>query len=353
MNSKTRMLCGTIILSLVSREGLAAIVQLGLPQLVHEAPMIVKGSISMHEGEVFIDVEKTLKGREHQRLQVRYSPWFEVSDPRFEDGEAVLLFLTPSPEPMSLLRSPDLPGPREGEMYLLGFGDQAKWPRVYPEQPEEHKSQIRYSKLLEAASLDDIEGIVAKLLLIEEASAVDDKVAICISYLRIPEPSLQCTIMRYVEFGLLWPRSPEEPSPQISHEQSRMRLSVRRQFSREVLERSLQDANEPDLRRQAVSALRYAHFTEAIPQLIERITDDDSRVQTRARGVLRTLARELHMTDAFATSVDNDSPEHLRTVQQQWQDWWQNNRARLQALEASQENAANESDQSQSISRLP
>ncbi|MBN1359299.1 MAG: HEAT repeat domain-containing protein [Sedimentisphaerales bacterium] len=323
-------ICCVALLTLVPTEGFASIVWRSLPSLVHDCPTIVKGTIAIHDDAIILDVEKTFKGEEHQRLRVRYRSWFEVADPQLENGEAVLLFLyTPDPNVDKVLFF-DPPILEEGAMYLFGLGDQAKWPRVYPKEPDKHKPPHHYPALQDIASLADIEDVVEKLLEIENTPNLPDKVRICTEYIRSESRLLQYTGMQYALQSLLWARPFGAPRETVSLETSRERFAIRRQLSREVLSLSLLDSNEPSLRAKAAQFLRYAPLSEAMPRLISRITDDDPHVRTAVRVTLRTFARELDVTDAFAQSISaDDSLDQCRLVQQQWLNWWENNRVRL------------------------
>jgi hypothetical protein len=118
----TLRVCSIIIFMLLSPKSYGVIVWRSLPKLVHEAPVIAKGKISIQDEKIILNVEKIMKGQDCNQITVLYHHWFEVPDPKFKDGEDVLLFLhTPAPNEDKLL-FPNATTPKEGEMYLFGLG---------------------------------------------------------------------------------------------------------------------------------------------------------------------------------------------------------------------------------------
>ena len=179
MNGKGLLtMCAFVFLPLIPANSEADIIWRSLPQLVHDAPTIVTGNITIKGEKIILNVEKTLKGQEHRQLRVFYLHWFEVPDPRFRNGERVLLFLyIPDLKgEFARLAFPDAPEPKKGEMYLLGLGDQAKWRRSYPEKPEKHEFYHHFPRLQDKASLDAIQNVVEKLLKLENEPNLDEKV---------------------------------------------------------------------------------------------------------------------------------------------------------------------------------
>jgi len=317
-----------IFVTIFSKVSFATIERYTLPELVHKAPTIVKGTISIQNNKITINVEKTLKGQEHRRLIVLYQHWFEVPDPQFKNGENVLLFLyTPDPNKY-ILPFVNIPKPKKEEMYLFGLGDQAKWPRVYPEKPDRQHVYHHYPKLQDNASLNDIQEVVEKLLRIENTADLDEKVKLCTEYIRSSNPLLQFTALQYAIWGHLWSPPPGEPHGIIPNEVAERRINILRGLSDEVLALSLVDSNEPSIRAEAIRFLRYAYPGVAMPNLIRKITDDDSLVRSATRTVLGTMASELKIKGGFINYRYADPPEKLKSIQQQWNDWWQQEKQR-------------------------
>jgi hypothetical protein len=332
MTIKTLLrICVFVSLTLSSSKSFASIVWHTLPQLVHDSPTIVTGNITIQDQRIILNIEKTLKGQEHRQLRILYHHWFDVPDPQFKNGENVLLFLyIPDPNKERLM-FPNTPNPKEGEMYLFGLGDQAKWPRVYPEKVDRHKPPRHYPKLQDNASLRDIEDVVERLLEIENAPNLDEKVKLCTEYIRSSNRLLQLTALQYAMWGHLWAPPPGEPRGRIPKEISRKRFNIRRNLSGEVLSLSLVDSNEPSIRAESIRFLRYASPSQAMPNLIRRITDEDRLVRSVTSTVLNTLSMDLKITGSFVKYRPDEPPEHLRSIQHQWNDWWQNNKDRLKS----------------------
>lgn len=332
MNGKNPLrMCVFVFLMLTSAQSQASVHYRSLPQLVHDAPTIVRGSITIQDEKIILNVEKTLKGQEHLRLRVLYLHWFDVPDPRFKNGEDVLLFLhiPDLKSDFARMAFPDAPEPKKGEMYLLGLGDQAKWPRSYPEKPKKHEYYHHFPRLQDNASLDAIQNVVEKLLEIENEPNLDEKVKLCTKYIRSPNRLLQFTAMQYAVWDYLWAPPPGKPGGSVPTEVARERFNILRNLSDEVLSLSLVDSNEPSLRAESIRLLRYALPKKAMPHLISRITDEDKLVRSATRTTLNTMAYELKITGPFVKYKHDDHADRLKSVQQQWSDWWRENRDRV------------------------
>ena len=329
-NSLLRM-CVFVFLPLIPAKSEATINYRSLPQLVHDAPTIVTGNITIRGEKIILNVEKTLKGQQHHQLRVFYLHWFEVPDPRFRNGERVLLFLhiPDLKSDFARMAFPDAPEPKKGEMYLLGLGDQAKWPRSYPEKPKKHVHYHHFPRLQDNASLDDIQDVVERLLKIENEPNLDEKVKLCIEHIRSPNRLLQFTVMECAVRGGLWAPPPGKPGGRVPNEVADKRRDVLRNLSREVLTLSLVDSNEPSLRAESVRFLRYALPKKAMPHLISRITDEDLIVRRETRTALNMQADWLNITGPFVKYKHDDHPDRLISVRQQWMNWWQQNKDRI------------------------
>jgi hypothetical protein len=290
--------------------------------------MIVEGTITVQDETVLLNVERTLKGQERRQIKVLYVHWFEAPDPHFKNGEDVLLFLG-NPDPnANRLFFPDIVIPKENEMYLYGLGDMAKWPKTYADP---NKDWTGYPRLLNVAPLNAIETLVEKILVIENAPDLGRKVDLCTEYIRSPDPSLQYVTLEYVRFRLLWPSPPGSSHPIIPDEMREKERQILRQIAREAL--PLVDSNEPLIRARAMLMLRYRPPTETMPHLIEGITDEYRGAREAARQVLNILARVLKVEEPFVDFNSGQPPEQLRSVQRQWNAWWESNRVRVKALE--------------------
>ena len=327
MRVKTLLrMCVFVSVTLSSSDSLGVIVWRTLPQLVHDAPTIVKGNITIQDQRVILNIEKTLKGQEHRQVTVLFHHWSEVPDPQFKNGENVLLFLyIPDPNKERLM-FPNTPDPKKGEIYLFGLGDQAKWPKTYADPKRDFTG---YPNLLATGSLSDIQKIVEELLRIEDIADLDEKVKLCTEYIRSSNRRLQFTALQYAVRGQLWAPPPGEPRGRITNEVADKRFNILRKLSGEALSLSLVDSNEPSIRAESMRFLRYASPSEAMPNLIRRITDEDRLVRSVTRTVLNTLSMDLEITGSFVKYKPDEPPEHLRFIQQQWNDWWQKNKDRL------------------------
>jgi hypothetical protein len=319
-------ICLLIFLSLLHSNSYGSIVWRSLPKLIHEAPVIAKGKISIQDDKIILNVDKILKGQDSSQIIVLYRHWFEVPDPKFKDGEYVLLFLhTPDPNEDNLL-FPNTPPLKEGEMYLFGLGDQAKWPRIYPVKPKRHEYYHHYPKLQDTASLEAIQDVVEKVLAIENAKSLEDKVKLCTEYIKSSNRLLQFTAVEYAIHGGLWAPPPGKPFPAISHEVADKRNNILKKLADEVISLSLVDSNEPSVCAEAIRFMRYAEPDKTIPLLIPKITDKDQDVRSATRTALNAIAGNLQITDSFVNYRSKDSVEKLKSVQQQWNEWWEENK---------------------------
>lgn len=321
-----------ILLSFLHSDSYGLIHWQSLPKLIHEAPVIAKGKISTQDDKIILNVEKTLKGQEHSKITVFYMKWpeYEGALPKFKDGENVLLFLTNDIKGYKSL-VPDTPDLKKGELCLLGFSNQAKWPRVYPEKRKDNVYYHHYPKLQDTASLEAIQDVVEKLLQIENTKALEEKVKLCTEYIKSPNRLLQFTSMEYAIQSFLWAPPPGKPFPQIPHEVAAKHNNILKKLADEVLSLSLVDSNEPSVCVEAIRFMRYAEPDKAIPLLIPKITDKDQDVRSATRTALNVIAGNLQITGSFANYKSKDSAENLKSVQQQWNKWWENNKDNIKS----------------------
>lgn len=323
------------LLALMSRGTFADMEWQSLPALVRGADTIARGTVTIEGDEVLLRVERILKGQQRRQIKVRYIHWFEVPDPQFKSGEQVLLFLH-IPDVNGLKSSwPDIAGLKEGEMFLFGLSDQAKWPKPYVDPS---KKWTAYTGPENGASLSAVENVVQKLLVIENTADLDEKAQMCAMYIRSSDPLLQYATMQYAQHGLLQPSQLDNLSPEESYEVSRKHFRILGKLAGEAL--PLIDSNEPAIRAHAILLLRYRQPTEVLPYVIEGITDRVASVCEAARRVLGTFAASLKLEEPFVNFSSRQKPEELASIQRQWSTWWENNKARLRAEEEEARNKA-------------
>ncbi len=79
-----------------------------------------------------------------------------------------------------------------------------------------------------------------------------------------------------------------------------------------------------DIRRGAISQIRFANEKRAVPAVVPLLDDPDRTVRFFALGVLRRLTGQPYFTRS------SDPPEKQKAVIQQWKQWWNKERARWQ-----------------------
>ncbi|MBN1973902.1 MAG: hypothetical protein JW787_09715 [Sedimentisphaerales bacterium] len=300
-----------------------------MSQLVHEAPYIAKGKISIKNDKVILNIEKMLKGESYSELLISFRQDSEAPDPIFNDGEEVILFLhipdfskgyiIPGLGPIPL------PEIKEGEMYLFGLGDQGKWPRKYYEK---YKFQEHYPKLQDTASLEAIQDVVEKLQKIEDSNNLDEKISFYMEYIKSSDKVLQYTAMEYALYGGIW-TSQKENLNWVGN--STKYKYILKKLCDEIFSLSLIDDKEPTIRSEAIRLLRFAEPYNIIPLLIPKITDADRLVRSVTCGNLTQFAREQKIKGDFINFKPEDSIESLMAIQKQWNDWWEENKHRFSA----------------------
>jgi hypothetical protein len=181
--------------------------------------------------------------------------------------------------------------------------------------------------------LKAIQDVVEKLLQIENAKELEEKVKLCTDYIKSSNRLVQFTMMEYAIHGNLWALSPSNRASIISHEEAKKRFNILTRFSSEILSLSLVDSKEPSIRAVVILFLRYDEPSKVMPLLIGKITDEDINVRSNTRTVLNTLATEMKINDDFINYRHDDPIENLKSIQQQWDDWWQKNQHKSETEE--------------------
>ena len=218
-----------------------------IPTLIRASSVVAKGRISIEDYRPVLGVQKIFKGESYSNLTIQWRELFDNPIPEFQNGEAVLLFL----------EKPD----EKGATYLVGYGTQAKWPKAY-DDPNESSG---YPEILGSASLENIENIVEKILQIENTVEPNERVELCGQYIKSPNQLMQLTTMQYVLDDLIWPSS-DDLNQRISHAEAKRRFGIKRKLSSDSLQ--LIDSDESAIQVESIRFLRYAHASEAIPNLI-------------------------------------------------------------------------------------
>ena len=302
-----------------------------LPDLVHKAPAIVTGKISMQDEKVVLIVENILKGRKQDQITIYCMKWpsYEAAPPRFTDGEKVLLFLfVPEPPFSELDRLMGIHEVHEGEMYLFGLGDQGKWPRIYPERPKGNEYYRHYPRLQDNASLEAIQDVVEKFLKIEDSNDLVKRVNLCAEYIKSENNLLKLTALQYAGQSLLWEVPDGKSFSRSSEEISQMKKSFINGIHDEFMK--LIDSNEPSLLAESIRYLKYAQPGEALPVLIRNITNEDRDIRTNTSSALFQLAGELKITGDFVKYNSTEPMENLAAIQKQWNDWWEENKVKFE-----------------------
>ena len=282
-----------------------------LSQLIHNAPYIAKGKISLQNEKVILNIKKMLKGKSQNELTISFLHDFEAPDPKFSDGEEVILFLH-IPDFSKGYIIPGLgaipmPEVKEGEMYLFGLGDQAKWPKRYSGKYK----FMPYPKLQDTASLEAINNVVQKILKVEDSNNLDEKIKLCTEYIKSSDKLLQYTAMEYaLDSGFL----------DSFYKKDKKILN---QFYNEIIKLNLINDDESTIRSEAIRFLRLAEVLEVIPLLIPKITDSDRLVRSATLEILFRHIRDSKDNKYFSP---DDSMDKLKSIQMKWNEWWLENK---------------------------
>jgi len=307
----------------LSTNSFARIMWRTLPQLVHESPNIAKGTILIKNEKIILKIEKMIKGEDYKELVILFQHDLEAPDPQFKNDEEVLLFLEPQLNKSETNPAKDS---NEIEMYLFGLGDQAKWPRVYQNNSSSNASYLYYPKLQDSAPLKAIQNVVEKLLIVEDANNIDEKVKLCSEYIKSPDKLLQFTTLQFVIQSGLWPPPPENTQETVlSSSTIAERNSILKKFGEEIIDLSLIDDKESTIRAEAIKFLRYIEPYKAISLLIPKLTDDDRLVRSVSRDVLNKFSAELNIAGELSSYKSDDSIENYKSIQQNWNTWKEKN----------------------------
>lgn len=128
----------------------------------------------MRDEGTFVKVDRAVKGVQEQTIRVRTFALRDTDVVLFNDNEKVLLFLDPS----------ELDDGRK----LIGYGDQAKWPKQVPKWPytEAHTS-----------SVEQVEALVSKL--VEKQGRREHMESYLLELLLSGNPFSQVIALEYLE----------------------------------------------------------------------------------------------------------------------------------------------------------
>lgn len=317
MRSKTLLKLFLLAIStLMSTEAFAKVaIWKNIPALVRDSSVIAKGSISIEDDGPVLSVQEIFKGKPYYNLTIQWREWLDIPIPKFHNGEAVLLFL----------EKPD----EKGVACLVGYGTQAKWPKVYND-PNESSG---YQKMLATAPLGDIENIVEKILQIESIVDPNEKIELCSQRMKSSNQLIQLTTMQYILDRHIWPTSPNK---RISHAEAKRRFGIMRKLSSDSLQ--LANSDESAIQVESIRLLRYAHAADAIPILVSKITQSDKGVRTATQTVLTTFSIEHKIKDPSMKKYKaSGSTEHLNSAKQKWNNWWHDNKEKLESLKQREE----------------
>lgn len=260
-----------------------------LAELIEMAPTIVTGTILLEDGKPILVVEKTLKGNGFTRIQISYKVVRSRDLPKFREGEKVLLFLTI---------------PERGVSKLIGYGDQAKWPRG--------KGNDSYPEVAVNASLEEIEVIVTKILESASTKNIDDYFELLKQNLSSKDELLQLITLEFVQledsFG--------ENFQKIS------KANILRNFG--VYLAPFASHSDPDIRFETMRILRYAPLSFSIPLLTNVLMDSEFSVRNMAYITLNTVVYDVRGNIAFEYNP-RATEEQRRIDQEKYVKWWLSN----------------------------
>lgn len=302
-------LCACLALASVPAETLAAkVMWYQFPALVNESSLIVTGTITIRAEQPILLVEEALKGKTCDELTIQQRSLGEVPSASFQEGESVLLFL----------ETPD----DDCAAALVGYGDQAKWPKL-----DVAERYFHYPKGQANASLEEVEEMARRLLRIESSRDLEQRIDMIAGLMKSSDLLLQLTALQYVLGDHLWI---EKDHPErSSHEIAREQFDVLRRLSDYAVR--LSNSKDSSIRAESIRLLRYARPNVAIPKLISRIPDTDPGVRAATHSVLGTLSIELKAEEGLEYSLSG-SEEHLRSAQNIWNDWWLENESRIESM---------------------
>ena len=281
-----------LILIVVAEKGYStSIIWSGFPDLVIKSDIIASGTISIEDGKVFLLTEQVLKGRSPKKLSlvVETSPYVEGSV-KLVDNEHVLLFL----------KSIDISSAE------LTAGDLAKWPRA---------DWLRKNpNALNDASPESIAGLVQKIQGIEDIKDIKRRIKILQGWFESSDTLLNIVALQYTLYGHIWSK---QPSP--DYQTSNNRDSILTQLSSYAF--GLAESNSPIIQEESIRLLGYANPNQALPILINRIDDSNSRVRSTVHSALKIYITNYDMGEGFDYS-SKDSLVKLLAIQKKWQEWY-------------------------------
>jgi hypothetical protein len=189
----------------------------------------------------------------------------------------------------------------------LTAGATARWPRNY---------RGEYSSILERASAETITGLVNEILRIGSKTDINERIDILKSWLDSSDSLLNLVALQYALSSQIWPKglSPD-------YQTGITKANMRKQLSGYAFK--LIQSDSPSIQRESIRLLGYADPQQALPILIDKITDPNKGVRIATVVELRSIMRRLHIGEGFDYD-SNSPPEELVPVQRKWQEWYDN-----------------------------
>lgn len=174
MKTKTGIAILAVLLLAAANTSALKVKVFTMKELIDEADVIVVASIALENGEPFAKVDKAIKGNPEKTIRLHTFALRDTDTVRFSDREKVLLFLG-RVEP-------------DGGRKLIGYGDQAKWPKQAPKWPY----TAAHTSLLE-----QVEVLVAEL--VEKQGYREQMESRLLELLRSDSPFNQVIALEYLE----------------------------------------------------------------------------------------------------------------------------------------------------------
>ena len=257
---RMKFICFGLMFALLvgSRAGAVRTRSYSVPDLVAGAAIIARGPITVDAGEPFLVVSKLLKGDGSDRIMLGWRGFGLGPPARFEEGEAVILFLEPPDE--------------TGRAYLIGYSDQGKWP-----QPHRR----------DGWGSADIPALERAIGALNEALAGRDfetRAKSIVAMLRSHDEILQLAGLGLAESETLSKWLPQK-----------QRATARCQLAAHAL--GLVTSENPNIRGGAIRLLKFAPNVVAAPALIPLITDPDAHCRRHARVSLGRVVADAKIDD--------------------------------------------------------
>lgn len=161
-----------------------------------------------------------------------------------------------------------------------------------------------------------------------EAASYEERVKLARELFQQPNPLVRLAVVEAIEDQKIRSAYPllhqglEDNCSAVRRRALEVLWRIDRQHGLRLLLAGLRD-DDVDIRKAAVSQIRFAEDKRVVPALIPLLDDPDSTVRLLAMGVLRRLTGEPFFTRA------TDPPEKHQAVIRQWKQWWQKERSRL------------------------